>query len=67
MVLGEASKKEQQGPRSHKVVDPSLNEKKDDDIQIQIHGKIVPNVNDIINCYHHHQQPRQPEISTAVY
>ena len=38
MVLGEASKKEQQGPRSHKVVDPTANERKDDDIEIQVQG-----------------------------
>ncbi|KAG2373859.1 hypothetical protein C9374_011744 [Naegleria lovaniensis] len=36
MVLGEGSAKEQQGPRSHKVVDPTLNDRKEDDIQIQV-------------------------------
>lgn len=38
MVLGEGSAKEQQGPRSHKIVDPTLNDRKEDDIQIQVQG-----------------------------
>ncbi|EFC49837.1 filamin [Naegleria gruberi] len=59
MVLGEASKKEQQGPRSHKVVDPTANERKDDDIEIQVQaiearnlvGSIIKKPNPYLGVY----------------